>query len=530
MTSIRRSIGLKIVLSLIAILLITSAGLQWVVTQEFEESQLESGKKHLQMLSASVFQTIRGAMNLGDPEVVEATLKKAGEIKGVKELTIYKSPQVIELFKLPKPSPLPQEVDNVFKNSQAATIVSEDGHTMKILSPLIATDECMMCHTNAKVGDVLGVMDLEYSLEDLEKDISVMTTKTVLTMIIGAIFTILILMMILRRIIGTPLNELLQRVKDLSGGEGDLTARLSVNSEDELGEIAKNINLFIEKIRQVVETVLATASESQKIASVLSAHAISLQSSTITQSTKVEESKKLTELVEKDLDRSEEYSIQTAEEMYKSYQALETMVVSLDDVVSNILTASSREIETSDKVVQTAQQTVEIKTILTIIRDIADQTNLLALNAAIEAARAGEHGRGFAVVADEVRKLAERTQKSLSEIDATVNIVVQSVEDVSKTMHENAERINHISVEATMVKDQADETKNTNKDTSEIAKKASMEVVSIGQRTKELMSKMNETSHLAAENEHIANELQQIAGKLDQVTRDLTHELGAFKV
>ncbi|WP_295012768.1 methyl-accepting chemotaxis protein [Sulfuricurvum sp.] len=113
----------------------------------------------------------------------------------------------------------------------------------------------------------------------------------------------------------------------------------------------------------------------------------------------------------------------------------------INTTVERIQGVASKEHELSENLQHLAGNAQETKQILTTIGDIADQTNLLALNAAIEAARAGEHGRGFAVVADEVRKLAERTQKSLAETTATINILIQAINDNSESLNKNMDEM-----------------------------------------------------------------------------------------
>ena len=155
----------------------------------------------------------------------------------------------------------------------------------------------------------------------------------------------------------------------------------------------------------------------------------------------------VTKMLKGNLDQAND--LQSRADQLKSFVAnlnegAKSQSESLQESAAAVEEMSSSMNSINDRATEVIKQSEDIKNIITIIRDIADQTNLLALNAAIEAARAGEHGRGFSVVADEVRTLAEKTGKSLTEIEANVNILTQSITDMSASIHEQTAAINQI--------------------------------------------------------------------------------------
>lgn len=165
---------------------------------------------------------------------------------------------------------------------------------------------------------------------------------------------------------------------------------------------------------------------------------------------------KQTHMLEESMQKLTEGSQAQASSLQQSAAAVEEITQSMQNV--------------SDKTGDATRQAEDIKNIVGVIKDIADQTNLLALNAAIEAARAGEHGRGFAVVADEVRKLAERTGKSLGEIEANVNVLVQSVSEMSEAIKEQTAGVSQINEAIAQLETVTNENVNVANNTNDITK------------------------------------------------------------
>jgi len=273
---------------------------------------------------------------------------------------------------------------------------------------------------------------------------SVITTS--ILVIISAILITLVLAQAYR-----PVLALKRTVEELSSGHGDLTKRLPVTSNDDLGQISQNINIFVENLQQMMLELSSSSDHignsikglqdlTKKNASVIHEH----MSETDQVVTALDEMSATSSDVARNTVEAVEFTTKTSAQTSNSKVVVTGATETVGDLVKHVEEASSYINQMGDEI-------AEITNVLKVIGEIADQTNLLALNAAIEAARAGEQGRGFAVVADEVRALASRTQQSTAEIQDTIARLTNSSATVINTMQSTKSSCEEASAQTSLV-------------------------------------------------------------------------------
>lgn len=365
-------------------------------------------------------------------------------------------------------------------------------------------------------------------LDTLESDSRTNAVITIFSYVIFSLMMLITVYFIAKRV-NMSVADSLEKIECVSNTL-DLTCEIHVEGKDEISQISRAIHTMIVAFKESVNTSLnvsdSTTKQSQILNRVVEELSLNGEESTI----QIDNINNLVSEVGVRLDEVEESSISVTEDLSTTSTILDEFVVKLDAVIASIEHGNENQQELVQKVASLTEQAKNIKDVLAIISDIADQTNLLALNAAIEAARAGEHGRGFAVVADEVRKLAERTQKSLSEISANVNLITQNVVEISEATGGTSQNMEKIAVSAHDLIDSAEETKTNLLSTKERSSEVVHQSTYIATKTKELIENMDEIIKISNKSNELRINVQDSAYTLSNDAKELQSELSKFTI
>ncbi|SDR68459.1 methyl-accepting chemotaxis protein [Halopseudomonas sabulinigri] len=347
-------------------------------------------------------------------------------------------------------------------------------------------------------------------------------------LVIGALVCLLMIAFFPSLIV-TPLHDLLQRIRDIADGEGDLTKRVTVHSSDELGKLSRAVNDFLEQlqtlIRQVAESTLQVASASEEMSAIATGQErlVNEQYMAIDQvsTAATEMSAAIHEVA--DNAHSTADAASTADK--QGHQASEVVGHTMND-----LRRLAADVEEAAGVIDNLEQdTDKIGGVLSVIEGIAEQTNLLALNAAIEAARAGEQGRGFAVVADEVRALAARTQDSTRDIQQMIQKLQAGAGQAVSVMQRGAELAAQSVEKATATETSLSETSASVMRINDMAAQIAAACEEQSQTTEDIARNISGIRDLSNQAAQSSQESRDASNALARLASTLQQQVGRFK-
>jgi methyl-accepting chemotaxis protein len=520
----------RMIITLFGLAIIGTVGLYMLLSYEYRKFSNQTAEKSLQMLSSSIFQTVNLSMSSGDMNTISEHIERARQISGIDALQVQRSQIVSELYgQHHEPSKDFALVDALKSGKSQRIELQENGHKLRLITPLKADDSCLACHANATAGDVLGVIDLVIDLK--ENDQAIAASNRMLLMVLVGVFVLLIVVLLIffNREILAPILTLQERSDNLTTGDKDLTKRISVLGENEVDKAASSVNGFIRVIHDTIRTVKSLSSSNFEVARTIGQESQAIKRRVDGDVKMVDETTEKAESIQRVIQHTLSKSLETEEQINSASENLNEVGKVLNQFMHELNNSAEVEVEMSESLQNLQMQADDIKNVLNVIGDIAEQTNLLALNAAIEAARAGEHGRGFAVVADEVRKLAERTQKSLSEIQISINTIVQSISGANEKIIVNQEKMQELAAQSEDIDQSVVATNVVMSKAVDVSKISYDELKALVEEIKVIVGNIEQINKNSKENLESVKVIEKDAKALDQVADSLQSHLNEFR-
>jgi methyl-accepting chemotaxis protein len=371
------------------------------------------------------------------------------------------------------------------------------------------------------------------SISDISQTLLSGTTGTI-TMVGGLLLAGLVIGALLAwfigNLIGTPICRIARTMTDIAEGEGDLTKRISNDSRDELGNLTLAFNTFISKIQDIVKRtanatgqVLDSVAQTTEKTNIITNKIISQESETSQVATAMQQMTATVSEVARNAGQAEEAAMAANAAATSGHETVARTAASIQELAQEVKAAS-------DVMSKVEKDTDDIGTVLDVIKGIAEQTNLLALNAAIEAARAGEQGRGFAVVADEVRNLATRTQESTVEIEQMIGRLQEGAHEAVSVMNAGREKAEFNVEQSRKARESLEaitEAIGTITDMNSQIATAAVQQDSVAEGINRSLTAINDAS---AETSLLSQETVQITGDLGELASNLQSLIGQFKI
>ena len=381
-----------------------------------------------------------------------------------------------------------------------------------------------VARSNGRIGEAIAALE-DNARRSMKRFIGIMSLD-----ILGLVLIIsLVTYILFRKLVIDRLRDTTGLMRELSQGNGDLTRRLPVPNEDEVSKLCRAVNEFIARLQEMVSRIttqvnaLATEAQALKEAgSELSTHSDTQRLETTQAATAMNEMTATVQEVARHADTAAASTHEADEHASEGRRRVEETAAAISVLAG--------EIENAAGVINTVEQdSANIGGVLDVIRGIAEQTNLLALNAAIEAARAGEQGRGFAVVADEVRTLASRTQASTEEIQSMIERLQagtgQAVNVMSLSTEKARETVELASQAGTALERIAEAVTRINEMNTQIAT-AAREQTSVAE---EINGNVNTIHTISESTAQSAQTTARSSDKLAQVAEELQSLVGIFR-